>query len=161
MAFVAPDGTRYESGADIATDRVYLVQDADTRGTYFAVKDPEPGSWRIEPLPGASPPPATTARRCPRRDRARVRGHTLVVRVRHRAGARVTFVERGRRPRKRIGTVARDRARLRFSPAAGPRGRRAILALVQRDGLPVGGARKVARSTPAARCGRGVPRACA
>jgi hypothetical protein len=155
VAFVAPDGTRYQPSAApegvVATDRVYLVQDDDTKGTYFAIKAPERGTWRIEPLPGGvAPTRYQLARPLPKvaikaRVRGRGRHRTLVVRLRRRAGARVTFVERGSRSQKRIGTVARGRARLRFSPAPGPRGRRAIVAVVQRDGLPVGTSRRVAR----------------
>jgi hypothetical protein len=151
VAFVAPDGTRYTPSSApeglVATDRVYLVQDDDTQGTYFAIERPQPGRWRIEPLPGGVAPTGYQLAK-PLRPvgiSARVRGRRLIVRVRHRAGARVTLVERGRRSQKRIGTVARSRARLRLSPAFGPGGRRAILAIVQRDGLPVGTVRRVAR----------------
>ena len=62
----------------------------------------------------------------------------------------MTFVERGSRsPEADRHGRARARAPA-LLPAPGPRGRRAIVALVQRDGLPVGGARRVARYRTAA-----------
>ena len=151
VALVAPDGTRYApTSAPIVDATTYAVRDPETAATYFAIAKPAAGTWRLEPLPGSAPvtryESAAPLARVGIRARVRGRGarRTLTVRLRHRAGAQVTFVERGARSRRVLGTVKRDRARLRFRPALGPGGKRAILALVSRDGRPAGVSRRVA-----------------
>jgi hypothetical protein len=155
VAFVAPDGTRYAPSAApngvVSTEQVLLVQDPSTATTAFAIDAPQRGRWRIEPLAGSVPVAAyrgTTALP-PVRVRARVtraRGgrRALRYRIRNLGSARVTFVERGAGLRRVLGSTSRRRGTLRFRPAAGGR-RRAIVALVERNGHPTGRSARVAR----------------
>jgi len=53
------------------------------------------------------------------------------------AGRRVTFAEEARGVYRELGSSAKARGVLAFRPAPGPGGKRRILAIVERGGLPV------------------------
>jgi hypothetical protein len=66
----------------------------------------------------------------------RGRKRTLRFRLPRVAGQRVIFAEQGRRAYRTIGSTIKGRGSLRFRPAPGPGGRRAIVAVVEQGGVP-------------------------
>jgi PKD repeat protein len=106
----------------------------ETSTTQVFLKDPSPGRWTVT---GSTVSGVASAAGLPvPRVRARVigRGHrrTLVY-----SGARrgIAFVERGARTSSPIGRARGARGRIRFAPADGSRGRREIVALIERNGV--------------------------
>lgn len=73
--------------------------------------------------------------------RASVRGsgrrRALRFRLAGAPGQRVTFAEQAPRVYREIGVTRKARGALRFHPAPGPGGKRAVVAIVERDGIPV------------------------
>jgi hypothetical protein len=108
--------------------------------TLIAVANPPAGRWTVTPLAGS--PPITGlayARQLPAPQittsvSARSRTFTLHYRVRRQAGQTVQFVERGRGVFHALGRTSGGRGTLRFTPALGPAGRRAIVALICEHG---------------------------
>lgn len=120
-----------------------LIWDAPGTGrTYVAIDNPRPGTWTINEGPG-SPPIASLATALPRPD-AKITAHvsgrgskrTLRYRVRPRTGQTVTFVETGPETYRVLGRARGRRGAIRFRPAGGPGGRRAIEARLTLDGIP-------------------------
>ncbi|HEU0193844.1 MAG TPA: hypothetical protein VFQ71_06570 [Gaiellales bacterium] len=74
------------------------------------------------------------------RIRASVRGagrrRAVRFRVRRIPGQRVTFAEQSARVYREIGSTGAARGSIRFRPAPGPGGRRSIVAIVERGGVP-------------------------
>jgi hypothetical protein len=110
---------------------------------------PDPGvSWKWEdpvpstgcPGPGLGGASASAGRRSRAAVRATVRGRgrrrTLRFRLPRVAGQRVTFAEQGRRVYRTIGSTTKGHGALAFRPAAGPGGRRAIVAVVEQGHVP-------------------------
>jgi hypothetical protein len=144
----APDGS-------LSTAKALVVKDTARNTTYVAIDRPARGAYTVTPAPG-TPPIAGVHVALAHRSvsvRARVRGRGLHRRLRFRtrnlAGARVQFVEQGRDGRNLIATTRRARGTLRFRPARGRGGRRRIVAVVLRDGLP-----EVTRTVASYRAGR-------
>ena len=65
------------------------------------------------------------------------RKRLLSYRIAPAAGQRVTFFEKGARTYRRLGVARGTRGRIRFAPAAGRRGRREIVAQIERNGVVV------------------------
>jgi hypothetical protein len=115
---------------------------ASTDTTYVMLRGPRAGRWQVAAAPGSPPitrvaiargwPPPTV--------KAHVtgRGHrrSLVYRVSTHPGLSVAFAEQAGRVYKLIGTARGARGTLRFTPAEGPAGRRAIVAVVTEAGQP-------------------------
>src|SRR5262249_10485434 len=101
--------------------------------TYVVLAHPRPGRWRIAGDGIAEV--RTAALRPAPRVRATLRHGRLSYRIAPRRGQTVTFAEHGRGVARTV-TVARRSGSLRFRPADGAGGRRAITALVQQDDLP-------------------------
>lgn len=114
---------------------------AENGTTYLAIRRPAGGTWTLTDDGSVAvrrvrrsfglPKPSVSARvsgRGPRR--------TLSWRARPIAGQLVRFVEASRTVRRVIAATRRSSGRLAFTPADGPGGRRAIIALVEQDGLP-------------------------
>ena len=109
--------------------------------TLVALKDPPAGRWTVEAAQGSAAITglATASGLDKPSVRASVGGagtrRVLRYRVRRDPGQRVTFVERGRRTYRVLGTARGARGRLGFAPADGPAGRRLIEAQIERDGV--------------------------
>ena len=129
----APGGQVLESpaGADITlTPALRIMRSERIKATFVGLKDPTPGTYRLELMPGSpaiskvtvalEPPPARVS--------ARVRGtgatRTLAYDVLRRPGQKVTFVEVAAAGKRTIGTVTGGRGTLRFTPAPGTDRRR-------------------------------------
>ena len=112
-----------------------------TNTTYVMVRNPGAGTWRVSPAPGSS---AITqfrqARGYPAPTlHARVSGHgatrRLTYTVTKRPNLSVAFAERAHRVYRILGTAKGAHGTLRFTPAAGPAGKRTVYAIVTESGI--------------------------
>jgi hypothetical protein len=116
-------------------------RDQADRSAYVLLDRPRRGRWTIEPQAGGAPiaAVATAGARPALRPRVRVRGRgstrTLRWRVGLARGDQVRFVERGPGVSHQLAVSRRSRGRLRFRPAPGRAGRRAVVAVVERAGV--------------------------
>jgi hypothetical protein len=143
-----PDGTAIavpldgEQAAN-TTGEDFMAMRMDATTIQIGIRRPAAGRWTVTPREGSAPiGELAVAQGAPdARIRATVsgRGERRVLRYRLRPvpGERVRFVEQGARTYSEIG-VARGRAgAIRFAPAPGARGKRRIVALLERDGVTV------------------------
>jgi len=143
VVLVAPSGERIvPSGEATAGQPAYARQVAELGATFVAVRRPAAGTWRIEADP-AGPAIGEVARAAtlpaPRVSGAvggRGRARTLRYRATRGNGLTTTFVERWSGGQRTIGSARGATGTLRFAPAPGPAGRRDVVALVARDGVP-------------------------
>ncbi|WP_445151287.1 hypothetical protein [Baekduia sp. Peel2402] len=147
VALVGPDGTRVEPTATTAvkTPGAFAFQSAKGNLTWFAVKAPKAGTWKIVPeadsVPIASvstakglPAPKVTASVKRTSGAARL----LSYKIEPQPGQTVTFTEQGAKAGigAAIGKAKGSTGTLRFTPTGGPGGTRKIIALVAQNGMP-------------------------
>jgi hypothetical protein len=124
-----------------ATDTYVAFTNAADNTSYIAVGRPAKGTWTVHVNPGSVPVNVVRSANGVARPRVRahVSGHgyrrVLTFHARHVAGQRIVFFERTPGGGARIGASRKSHGRLRFTPAAGPAGRRGIVAEVQQNGL--------------------------
>ncbi len=129
-------------GAGAASAAAVALPVAKNDTTYVMVRNPGAGNWTVSAAPGSSPITSVTAARgyAPPRITAHVGGsgvaRRLTYSVSRRPGLSVTFAERASRTYHVLGRVTSAHGTLRFAPAAGPAGRRTIVAIVSDDGVP-------------------------
>lgn len=145
VSLVTPTGERITPSSDLAAAgaRAYAHSSGPLATTWVAVPRPAAGQWRVEvdagapairELAQATPLPAPQASGRVRRGPGRVR--LLQYRASRGNGLQTTFVERWAGGERRIGQARAASGTLRFSPAPGRSGKRSIVALVERDGMP-------------------------
>jgi hypothetical protein len=151
----SPEGSGFvNSGA------LRIIRQESTKMTVVGLQDPRPGTYRIETMSGSPAVTRLAEAQDPADARisARVLGtgtsRVLAYDIGRRPAQRIVFTEIAGTTRRVIGTVnGGGRGRLRFTTAPG-RGRRAIEAQFELDGLAAE-KRVVARfAPPAARLGR-------
>ena len=132
-----PQGNDIDKSAD-----ALIVQGTEPDTTLIALRHPLAGAYTITPQPG-SPAIAdvATAKGLPALDlKARVSGagqrRVLHYKLAQADGRAVKFVERGPGLSRVLGSAKGARGTIRFTPAAGPRGPRTIVALVEEAGAP-------------------------
>lgn len=147
VELVSPTGQTFPAPAtadQIATsDNVLALRVSDVDRTYFDIYRPAPGVWHVIPIPGAAPP-TTIALAKPllapdvHATVALVKHrHLLVWRMRSQPGMSVQFFERS--PSGMLAAIATEsaaRGEVRFTPAAGPGGRRTLLAQILINRIP-------------------------
>jgi hypothetical protein len=147
VALVGPDGTRLEPlpGAPVNTPKAFAFQSVEKRLTWFAVKKPAAGTWKL--VPAADSTPITelrTAEGLPQPKVAvhlrRGKGGTRVLdyKITPLAGQTVAFAEQGKgHLGAQIADVSsRTKGSVAFTPTAGPGGPRTIVAQVAQRGMP-------------------------
>jgi uncharacterized delta-60 repeat protein len=130
-------------GNDISkSSDAMIVEGTEPDTTLIALRHPLPGAYMITPQPG-SPAIAevATAKGLPALGlKARVTGagkaRVLHYKLAAAQGRVVKFVEQGSGVATRIGSAKGDHGTIRFTPAAGSRGKRTIVALVEEAGAP-------------------------
>jgi hypothetical protein len=145
VSVAGPGGARLDSpagGGGLQTSRGLIVPDAASKTTYIVMFSPPAGTWTVTT---AANTPGTTSIRVadglpPVQLHARVRRagvrQLLSWSLRPIPGQTVTFIEHGRQTDRTLLSTSRASGRLVFTPAAGPGGRRQIVALVSEHGLP-------------------------
>jgi hypothetical protein len=110
--------------------------------TYVSVTAPKFGNWQVAAAPGSVPIAQVLAARgypAPKLS-AKVTGagrtRTLAYRVKTPPDTTVQFAERGTGAYRVIGSARGASGHIRFTPAAGPAGRRDIVASITENGLP-------------------------
>jgi hypothetical protein len=146
VALVGPDGTRIEPQAATAfrSPGAFAFQSPKTNLTWFAVKKPKAGVWKI--VPEADSVPITSVSKADGLPAPKVsaslrrtsgKSRVLSYKITPIPGQTVTFAEQGA---KGVGAVlgkAKGSAgTLRFTPAPGPGGTRKVIALVAQKGIP-------------------------
>jgi hypothetical protein len=144
VVLVSPSGERITPATDSSQGgaKAYALSVPELKQTFVAIPRPAAGTWRVEIAPGsteidrlaaANPLPVPKVS-------VKVRGigrtRTLSYSATTGNGLRTTFLERYASGERVIGKATRRRGRLRFAPGPGPGGPRAIVAFVERDGLP-------------------------
>ncbi len=147
VALVGPDGTRVEPqpNAPINTAKAFAFQSLEKRLTWFAVKAPAAGVWKVVPeadstpitemrVANGLPAPKVSAKVTRSAGRKRV----LTYNIAPIPGQTVAFAEQGKRGLgAALGDVkARTKGTLTFTPTAGPGGPRTIIAQVAQRGIP-------------------------
>jgi hypothetical protein len=144
VVLVSPSGERITPATDLSqrAAKAYAVSVPKLKQTFVAIPRPAAGTWRVEIAPG-SPEIAQLAAANPLpapKVSAKVRGtghtRTLSYSTTTGNGLSTTFLERDASGERVIGKATRGRGTLRFAPGPGPGGTRAIVAIVERDGLP-------------------------
>lgn len=143
VVLVAPSGERIVPSAEATAGQpAYARAVGELSATYVAVQRPATGTWRVEADP-AGPAIAEIAQAAnlpaPRASGSvggRSRARTLRYRVTTGNGLTTTFVERWSGGQRTLGSARGKAGTLRFAPAPGPAGRREVVALVARDGVP-------------------------
>ncbi len=121
-----------------------IVEGTEPDTTLIALRHPPAGAYTVTPQPG-SPPIAevTAAKGLPAlglKARVTASGQARVLHYKLAAaqGRVVKFVEQGSGVARRIGSAKGGHGTIRFTPAAGARGQRTIVALIEEAGAPAG-----------------------
>jgi hypothetical protein len=147
VRLVGPGGATIDTPADgfVKTPNDVVFSDArSTHTTYFFIKHPAPGQWRVEPLTGSVPivaihqaaslPAPSVHAQIRRISGGRDRVTYTVATI---PGQTVTFAERGaNRSFRMIGRARGRHGRLEFTPSLELPRSRAIVAMVSEDGHP-------------------------
>jgi hypothetical protein len=146
VALVGPDGTRVEPqpSAPVNDGKAFAFQTVAQRLTWFAVKAPKPGVWKI--VPEADSTPIVSVRQAEGLPRPQVsagvrRGkgarRVLSYKIAPQAGQQVTFAEVGKGTAAQIGKpTSAAQGTLVFTPTTGEGGPRKIVATVTQNGIP-------------------------
>jgi hypothetical protein len=118
-----------------------LVLVTKTGETYVVIKHPAAGAWKLKNLGPVPVSQLNDAYGLPQPSvHATVGGsgrkRTLSWHLRPIAQQKVQFAEYGNDVRHLIGTTSKASGKIRFTPQAGPAGRRTIVAIVDQFGLP-------------------------
>lgn len=147
VALVGPDGTRIEPQANVGINsaKAFAFQSVEKRLTWFAVKAPAAGTWKI--VPEADSTPIAEVRTAAGLPQPKVVAHVrrgkgakrvLDYKITPLAGQTVAFAEQGKgglgAPIADAGT--HTKGSVAFTPTAGPGGSRTIIAQVAQRGLP-------------------------
>ncbi len=146
VALVGPDGTRVEpqANAPVNDGKAFAFQATAQRLTWFAVKAPKPGVWKI--VPEADSTPIVSVRQAEglpkpqvsasvRRGKAGKR--VLSYKITPQPGQQVTFAEVGKGTAAQIGKpTSAAQGTLAFTPTTGEGGTRKIVATVTQNGMP-------------------------
>lgn len=140
-----PGGTTFSTANPPSGYDVGVFHLPGLNETLVALRNPPGGQWSATVAPGSTPitsvafahalPAAHIHARVSVQGAHRVLTYTLTPA----AGRVVTFVERVRGAYRVLGRARGRRGSLRFVPAAGPGGRRQIVALVTQDSIPAPG----------------------
>lgn len=146
VALVGPDGTRVEPqpNAPVNDGKAFAFQATAQRLTWFAVKAPKAGSWKI--VPEADSTPIVAVRQAEGLPKPQVtasvrRGagdkRVLSYKIVPRPGQQVAFSEVGKGTAAQIGTpTSAAHGTLAFTPTTGEGGTRRIVATVTQNGVP-------------------------
>jgi hypothetical protein len=145
VALVSPSGERIVPAADLNAPGApaYALTQAAAKTTYVGVLKPASGTWTVETQAGS---PAIAELRqaqpvAPPKVSVKLggkgRNRTLTYRARRTNGLNTTFVETDARGGSRIvGRAKNDTGTIRFATGYGPRGKRTVIALTDRNGIP-------------------------
>ena len=161
LRLTAPNGEVIETGdgpeETTSTAGALIIRSAAASTTWVVLDRPRSGGWSVALKPGSAPL-ATIASSVGERalrisGRVSGRGRTRTLRYRASGvGSRtVRLVEQGKGVYHELGTARARGGRLRFTPAEGGSRKRAVLALVERDGLAIDRRRLASFRAPAPR----------
>ena len=136
-----PGGKQIIGAGDTGRRDYLIVNRPEENAILVALKRPAAGRYTLSAAPGSVPIESVATAEGLERPRVKAavtkRGSKRVLRYRVDAapGQTVTFAEQGKQTYRQLGRARGRRGRIVFSPADGLRGRRKIVALVQRGGV--------------------------
>jgi hypothetical protein len=144
VTLISPTGQRITPVADPNAKGApaYSLTIPSQSQTYVGVLKPAAGTWTVETVPGSPEitelagaklvPPPTVSGKLGGKGVARTLSYSTTVGN----GLTTTFFEQGATGMKQLGVAKTARGTLRFSPGPGPGGKRTVVAVVERDGVP-------------------------
>jgi hypothetical protein len=143
VALISPSGQRVEPSTDLRVAApAYAIYPTGAGSSIVGVVKPAAGTWQVVPLDGSAPithieqardaTPPQVAGSVGGKGRKRL----LSYRASTGNGLKTTFFEQGAKAGRRLGVAKGKLGTIRFAPAAGPRGKRTIVAVVERNGIP-------------------------
>jgi hypothetical protein len=140
---ISPSGQRISPSTDLQVAApAYAGYPTGVGSSIVGIINPAPGVWQVEPVAGSVPiTHLETARDATAPQVAgsvggKGRKRFLSYRATTGQGLKTTFYEQGPMGARRLGAAKGKRGNIKFAPAPGPRGKRTIEALVERDGIP-------------------------
>ena len=144
VTLVSPSGQRITPSTDLKAKGApaYALAVPGASETYVGIVKPAAGTWTVETVAGSpeiselasarlAPPPSVSGKLG-----GKGRSRTLSYSATTGNGLTTTFFEQGAGGMKQLGTARSSRGVLRFAPGPGPGGKRTIVAVVARDGIP-------------------------
>jgi hypothetical protein len=143
VALISPSGQRIEPSTDLhVAAPAYAIYPNGAGSSIVGLVKPAAGTWQVVPLNGSPPiahieqardaTPPQVAGSVGGKGRKRL----LSYRASKGQGLKTTFFEQGPMGARKLGVAKGKRGTIHFAPAAGPRGKRTIMALVERNGFP-------------------------
>jgi hypothetical protein len=143
VALISPSGQRIDPSTDLhVAARAYAYYPAGAGSSIVGIMKPAPGTWQVVPLDGSAPITHIEQARdaTPPQVAGSVGGKGRKRLFSYRAstgnGLKTTFFEQGPMGAHQLGVAKGKRGTIKFSPANGPRGKRTIEAVVERNGVP-------------------------
>ncbi|MEA2470763.1 MAG: hypothetical protein QOE38_1762 [Thermoleophilaceae bacterium] len=143
VALISPSGQRIEPSTDLhVVAPAYVAYPTGGGSTIVGLMKPAPGTWQVVPLDGS--PPITKLMQARDATPPQVAGSVggkgrkrfLSYRASTGNGLKTTFFEQGPMGAHQLGVAKGKRGNIKFAPATGPRGKRTIEAVVERNGIP-------------------------
>jgi hypothetical protein len=144
VTLVSPSGRRITPSGDLEAKgaEAYALPVPAAGQTYVGVPKPAAGTWTVETTAGSPeiaelagakllPPPSVSGKLG-----GKGRARTLSYSATTGDGLATTFYEEGSSGLKKLGVVKARRGTLKFSPGPGPGGKRTVVAVVERSGVP-------------------------
>jgi hypothetical protein len=143
VALISPSGQRIEPSTDLQVAApAYAAYPTGAGSSIVGIMKPAAGTWQVVPLDGSPP----IAKLMEARDAAapqvagsvggKGRKRLLSYRASTGNGLKTTFFEQGPMGAHKLGMAKGKHGTIKFAPATGPRGKRTIEAVVERDGIP-------------------------
>jgi hypothetical protein len=143
VALISPSGQRIEPSTDLhVAAPAYAAYPTGAGSSIVGIMKPAAGTWQVVPLDGSAPithieqardaTPPQVAGSVGGKGRKRL----LFYKATTGQGLTTTFFEQGPMGARKLGVAKGKRGTIRFAPAAGPRGKRTIEAVVERGGVP-------------------------
>jgi hypothetical protein len=144
VALISPSGQRIEPVTDLKTPSApaYAYYPAGAGSSIVGIMKPAAGTWQVVPLDGS--PPITKLLEARDATPPQVAGSVggkgrkrlLSYRASTGNGLKTTFFEQGPMGARQLGVAKGKLGTIKFAPANGPRGKRTIEAVVERNGIP-------------------------
>jgi hypothetical protein len=143
VALISPSGQRIDPSTNLhVAAPAYAYYPTGAGSSIVGIMKPAAGTWQVVPQSGSAPitrielardaPPPQVAGSVGGKGRKRLFSY----RASTGQGLKTTFFEQGPMGARKLGVAKGKRGTIHFSPAAGPRGKRTIEAVVERGGIP-------------------------
>jgi hypothetical protein len=143
VSLVSPSGERIVPTTDQTAQnpRALAAYPADSDRSFVGIQNPDAGTWQVVPDDGYAITEVATTHDVPTPEVAgsvggKGRKRLLSYRTTTGDGLATTFYEKGAMGMHELGTAKGTRGTIKFAPGDGKAGKRTIVAVVERDGVP-------------------------